>query len=442
MALITTYATLQTAVANELDRSDLTEPIKNAIQLAEGRLKRDQRVRDWSNSSAALTALSDSNTSNWLLTAYPDVYFFATLCEIETYNVEDERIPMWAAKLEQTLVELGTARLNPARSLGLTTYAELRTAVGDWLNRPDAYVAIPLFIVLAERRLRKDQRVRKYGDSSVTFNLASGTNWLFTDHPDIYLYAAVIEGLLWSGATEDPRLPIWESALEERLEQVQNTRADQGRSLTLTTYAGFQRVVADWLDRPDLEPVLPTAIILAEAALNRDDRVRNLEVNAFTIDADDESVPTGFKQLDSWAHNGPTYFGQIDIVGAGELGRLKGLYGATGVPRYAAVVDTVFRFAPVANASFATKMTFWQGITALSGGLNWLYSAHPDIYLYATLIELGPYLKTDPRGGSWLRQQLTTWREEKEMRIAQLHKNNWIRQWGGGHIARTIEPIG
>lgn len=438
---ITTYATLQAAVAEELDRSDLTEPIKTAIQLAEGRLKRDQRVRDWSNSSAALVALSDANTANWLLTAYPDVYFFATLCEIEPHIIEDERIPMWEAKLERALIELGTARLNPARSLGLTSYAELRTAIGDWLDRPDAYVAIPLFITLAERRLRKDQRVRKYGDSSVTFNLATGSNWLFTDHPDIYLYASLIEGLLWSGQTGDARLAVWEAALEERLEQVQNTRADQGRSLTLSTYVGFQRVVADYLDRPDLEPVLPIAIQLAEDELNRDHRIRNLEAANFTIDADDEAVPTGYKQLDAWYHNGPTYFGSIEIVSANELGKLKARYGETGVPAFAALLDTVFRFAPVADASYATKITYWQGVTALASSVNWLYSANRDLYLYATLIQLAPYLKTDPRGGGWLRQQVATWEQKLESAKVALHRRNWNGQWSG-QIRQNFTPIG
>ena len=440
---ITTYATLQTAVANELNRSDLSDPIKEAIQLAEGRLKRDQRVRDWSNSSAAIVVLSDSNTSNWLLTSYPDVYFFATLCEIEPYIVEDERIPMWQAKLEQALSELATARLNPARSLALTSHATLLTAIGDWLDRPDATAVLPLFVVLAERRLRKDVRVRKYGDSTVTFALASGANWLFTDHPDIYLYASLIEALLWSGGVNDARLPIWEAALEERLEQLAGgARADQARSLTLATYAGFQRVVADFIDRPDLEPVLPSAIIFAEAMLNRDPRVKNLEASNFTIDADDESVPTAFKQLESWYHNGSTYFGAIEIVNADQLGRLKYLYGATGVPAFAAVVDTVFRFAPVADASYATKMTYWQGLAALSGSINWLYTSHQDIYLYATLLQLVPYLRSDPRGGAWLRQLVPVWEANLENGLEKLRLANWTRQWGGGTLSRNFDPIG
>ena len=54
-----------------------------------------------------IAALSDSATSNWLLAAHPDIYLFGTLVEAEPYLKNDERMPMWTARLDKALNDLG-----------------------------------------------------------------------------------------------------------------------------------------------------------------------------------------------------------------------------------------------------------------------------------------------------------------------------------------------
>ena len=46
---------------------------------------------------AQIPALSDSNTSNWLLTACPDLYLFGSMAEAEMFGVNDERVANWKA---------------------------------------------------------------------------------------------------------------------------------------------------------------------------------------------------------------------------------------------------------------------------------------------------------------------------------------------------------
>lgn len=45
----------------------------------------------------AFTALSDSNTSNTLLTTYPDAYLYAVLAASAPYQMADERVQVWEA---------------------------------------------------------------------------------------------------------------------------------------------------------------------------------------------------------------------------------------------------------------------------------------------------------------------------------------------------------
>lgn len=50
-----------------------------------------------------ITALSSSNTSNWLLADHPDIYLFATLAEAEPWLRDDERAALWESKLENAI---------------------------------------------------------------------------------------------------------------------------------------------------------------------------------------------------------------------------------------------------------------------------------------------------------------------------------------------------
>lgn len=185
---ITTYSELKTAVADWLNRSDLTSAIPNFITLAEAKMNRTLRNRkmqtsatltlssnyvnlpaDWlenirvqlntnpvtplvyetpeqiledsQNYSAngqplffsvvgtqlqvlpypdtsyglsvlyyaKIPALSDSNTTNWLLTEAPDLYLYATLIQSAPYLKEDERIGTWATLYDQIAAELRIA---------------------------------------------------------------------------------------------------------------------------------------------------------------------------------------------------------------------------------------------------------------------------------------------------------------------------------------------
>ena len=45
--------------------------------------------------------------------------------------------------------------------MALSTYAELKTSVGDWLNRSDLTTAIPDFISLAEAQIERNLRTRQ-----------------------------------------------------------------------------------------------------------------------------------------------------------------------------------------------------------------------------------------------------------------------------------------
>ena len=50
-----------------------------------------------------IPALSDSNTTNWLLTKHPDVYLYSTLVQSAPYLSEDNRINVWGTLMREGL---------------------------------------------------------------------------------------------------------------------------------------------------------------------------------------------------------------------------------------------------------------------------------------------------------------------------------------------------
>jgi len=67
-----------------------------------------------------IPALSDSNTTNWLLEDHPDAYLFGSLCMAEAYLKDDERVATWKGAWDEAMAEIrrdGIRRMTPATPL-------------------------------------------------------------------------------------------------------------------------------------------------------------------------------------------------------------------------------------------------------------------------------------------------------------------------------------
>jgi hypothetical protein len=202
-----------------------------------------------------------------------------------------------------------------------------------------------------------------------------------------------------------------------------------------TDYSSLKANVADWLNRSDLTSAIPVFIQNAESSLKRDHRVRKLQTRTLTASADDTAVPSDYGANEAMYHDGSTYYHGIEVVGAERLGELKQLFGTTGPPAYAALLDGVIRWAPVPDTTYTLKWAYWRKLLSLSDSqtTNWLIEEHPDIYLYAALLESAPYLKGDER--------LAVWGSELERRLEELHRDT-ERQHFSGPMSRRVRVLG
>jgi len=83
--------------------------------------------------------------------------------------------------------------------MAITTYAELKTSIANWLDREDLTDVIPDFIALAETRHKRDFKIRRM-ETRVTANTISGTEYYSL--PDNYIAMRNIK------LNSDPKTPL------------------------------------------------------------------------------------------------------------------------------------------------------------------------------------------------------------------------------------------
>lgn len=78
---------------------------------------------------ATVVPLSDSQTTNWVLTNHPDVYLFGSLYHAAPYLKDDERIPVWEGRYYKAVDQI--RELAQASEYGNTPIVRPLSALGS-----------------------------------------------------------------------------------------------------------------------------------------------------------------------------------------------------------------------------------------------------------------------------------------------------------------------
>ena len=195
---ITTYAELQTVIADFLDRDDQTERIKTFIDLAEanmGRLLRHWRMERRSN------AVLDTQYS-----ALPNDF------------VEP--------------IRLMTTGSNPRRIelVGQGQLQELRENNNDKSGQPEAYAITDGTIEVFPKPDGQYTLEMVYYSSIDALTTSNTSNWVLQYHPDVYLYGALVHSAPFLG--EDARMGTWAALFQSAIDAINmdNDKAKSGGS--------------------------------------------------------------------------------------------------------------------------------------------------------------------------------------------------------------------
>lgn len=170
--------------------------------------------------------------------------------------------------------------------------------------------------------------------------------------------------------------------------------------MAVTNYTDLQSSVADWLHRDDLTSAIQTFIQFAEKQMSRELRLKNQETTVSAAATTTIALPADYVEmiLLEISSGGSTWpLRQRDRFSGSPLGN------STSTATYYTIEGSNFIISPAPAATATYSLQYYAAIPALSGGspTNWLITAHPDLYLYATLIQSGPYLEDDGRLAVW-----------------------------------------
>ncbi len=172
--------------------------------------------------------------------------------------------------------------------------------------------------------------------------------------------------------------------------------------MSLTTYAGLQTAIADFLNREDLTATIPTFIALAEARISRDLAHWKQEVRLDTAYSTRFSaVPSDFIEALSLHH---TDGGRIMTMASTEMQERRGdIVDQAGKPTNVRLTAGQFELFPTPDTSYDISLLYRARIPALADDAtsNWLLLDAPDVLLYGALGQSAPYLKDDARLSVW-----------------------------------------
>ena len=219
---INTYATLQTAVANWLDRSDLTDRIPEFIALAEARMNRTLRL--------AIMLNVDQTTLGGAT---------ALVAGTRDYALPSGYLQMVDFHL----------RTSPITTLSYLTPENMnRMWAGSQAGKPLAYT---IFSDNASGTPIKSVRLGPAPASAYDYSImfykkidalsdSNTTEQMLTNNPDVYLYGALLEAEPF--LMNDDRVQLWGTAFQESLRALQeqdNKDRHSGSAMRVMNTTGY-----------------------------------------------------------------------------------------------------------------------------------------------------------------------------------------------------------
>lgn len=197
---ITTYAELNTAVANWLKRDDLTARIAEFIALVEAKFNRELKCRQMETRST--TTIDTTSTEPQMVSLPAD---FQSMRSFRLSSVS------------------GKPRLEYMSDAQMDEY---RTSIGDTTDQPQFYSIFGAEIELAPTPDANYTLEMKYRALIPALTSTNTTNWLLTLAPDAYLYGALLEATPYM--KDDPRIATWGAGLSAAINSLNGLTQESG----------------------------------------------------------------------------------------------------------------------------------------------------------------------------------------------------------------------
>jgi hypothetical protein len=178
--------------------------------------------------------------------------------------------------------------------------------------------------------------------------------------------------------------------------------------MSIANYTELKAKVADWLNRVGSSAIAGSSgdfITLAEAAMNRDLRVRQMVKRATaTLDAGYITLPSDYLEAKNVQLNIGGKPRQLEFMTMEQADDYRASDRGFGIPpRFYTTVGSQLEVVATIDGEAEIELAYYAKIPALSDSnqTNWLLTLWPDLYLYGALIHSAPYLRDDQRVLVW-----------------------------------------
>ena len=188
---ITNFGTLKTAIADTLNRDDLTSVIPQFVSLAQAQFNRKIRShRQITRGSLTIDAQFEALPTDWL---------------------ETIRITMDASPI-RVLTQISMD--------DLTRY---RTAIDNTTDAPVYFAHNGTDIELFPTPSTSYTGEITYYAKVTALSADADTNWLLTNNPDVYLYGALVHTAPY--LKDDARIALWAGLLAQAMDEIEDETA-------------------------------------------------------------------------------------------------------------------------------------------------------------------------------------------------------------------------
>lgn len=199
--------------------------------------------------------------------------------------------------------------------------------------------------------------------------------------------------------------------------------------MSISTLAELKTSITNWSKRSDLSAYHDDLILVAEKWIFRHARVRSMETAlSGTISSGVLAVPSDYLALKHARITG-SEDRRLTMKAADWIYTQYPTRSSDAKPYFIAVDGSSFIFGPYPDSDYPVAGRYYAQPTSILSGVTTFFTDNADLYLWASLTELEPFLKNDKR--------IDVWRAKRDMVLGDANNQDKAGLYSGGpmHIS-------
>ena len=200
------------------------------------------------------------------------------------------------------------------------------------------------------------------------------------------------------------------------------------------SYTDLQTEVLAWLQRANVSfngtEYVTDFILKGEKYIFRHARTRDMEAAlSVAIASGVMALPADFVAL-KYAYIDGTPVQPLQMRSASWIVNKYPTRSSEDKPLYCAIDGSNLIFGPYPDSTYTVKGTYYKRLASISSSANALFTANPDLYLFAALAEAKAFMKDDTH--------IQLWTSKRDQILADVNAEDKIATYSGGPLSMTV----